>query len=96
MAADRIWPHGLLPYKRTPAFTEATVPAGLLKAHSTKAGVWARIHVEQGRLRFRDLETGAESMLPVGIHPLIFPQALHEVEPAGPVRFHVEFCRSAD
>lgn len=95
MTSDRSWPEGLVAYKRTPDFTEATVPAGLLKAHSTKAGVWAQIHVQQGQLRFRDLETGMESLLAVGTHRLIFPQALHEVEPAGKMQFYVEFYRAA-
>lgn len=95
MSSDRRWPEGLVAYKRTPDFTEASVPAGLLKAHSTKAGVWAELHVEQGRLRFRDLETGAEHLLAAGAHRLIFPEALHEVAPVGAVRFHVEFYRAA-
>ena len=45
-------PPGLAAYKRTPLFNEATVPAGLLKDHSTKEGTWGRIHVEAGRLRY--------------------------------------------
>ena len=32
-------------YRRTPEFTEATVPPALLKAHTTKDGTWALIHV---------------------------------------------------
>ena len=39
-------------YKRTPNFTENSVPAGLLADHSTKEGVWGLIHVTQGRLRY--------------------------------------------
>lgn len=84
-----------MPYKQTPGFTETSVPAALLKAHSTKAGVWARIHVEEGQLRFRDLETGAATTLTVGVFRLIYPQALHQVELIGSVRFSVEFCRPA-
>src|SRR3546814_12863867 len=40
------------PYKRTPSFTEATIPAGLLGDHSTKAGTWGLIRVEEGLLRY--------------------------------------------
>ena len=36
------------PYKRTPSFTEANIPAGLLGDHSTKAGTWGLIRVEEG------------------------------------------------
>ena len=49
MTTERIWPDGLLAYKRTPEFTEASVPAGLLRRHSTKPGVRACLHVEAGR-----------------------------------------------
>lgn len=31
-------PPGLEPYRRTDTFSEQTVPAGLLRAHSTKVG----------------------------------------------------------
>ncbi|KUL92740.1 hypothetical protein DK26_27405 [Bosea sp. WAO] len=90
---DRIWPDDLVAYKRTPPFTEATVPAGLLRAHETKPGVWARLHVTEGALRFRDLVTGVERLLSPGIHPLVFPASPHEVAPDGMVRFFVEFLR---
>jgi tellurite resistance-related uncharacterized protein len=85
------WPKGLAAYKRTAEFTETSVPAALLRHHSTKAGVWARVHVLEGRLRFRDAESGSEQILEEGSYPLIFPQRLHEVEPLGKVRFFVEF-----
>lgn len=85
------WPDGLVAYRRSPDFTETTIPGGLLRAHATKPGVWAKLHVLAGSLRFRDLESGEERLLPMGVHPLIFPAALHEVEPCGPVRFFVEF-----
>lgn len=88
---ERHWPEGLAAYKRTPEFTEVTVPAGLLRSHSTKAGVWAKIHVLSGRLRFTDLVQGGWQDLEVGIHSLVYPQAEHEVAPLGEVRFFVEF-----
>jgi tellurite resistance-related uncharacterized protein len=46
-------PPGLVAYKRTPEFDENTLPAGLKKAHSTKAGVWGVIHILEGRLIYR-------------------------------------------
>ena len=86
------WPRDAAPYRRTPEFTDATVPKGLTRAHSTKAGTWARLHVLEGRLIFRDLVGGSEMVLEPGIHPLIHPERLHEVATCGPVRFFVEFC----
>jgi tellurite resistance-related uncharacterized protein len=84
----------LASYRKTPIFDESSIPAGLLHRHSTKAGVWARIHVLEGTLLFRLLE-------PVPIeYPLtperpgeVEPEAPHEVAVCGPVRFYVEFLR---
>ena len=92
-----VLPSGLQAYKRTPLFTEATVPAGLLKDHSTKDGTWGLIHVEAGCLRYfvtdparpqsqRDLTRED----PPGV---VEPTILHRVEPVGPVQFWVEFYR---
>lgn len=85
------WPPGLVAYRRTPEFTAATIPAGLTRGHSTKAGVWAALNVLEGELIFRDLERHTERRLGQGIHGLIFPTRLHEVEPLDGVRFFVEF-----
>lgn len=90
-------PNGLEAYKRTPTFTEATVPAGLLAEHSTKDGTWGLIRVEQGRLRFvvTDARRSApERILTPELEPgVVEPTIVHRVELLGPVRFHVEFLR---
>lgn len=40
------------PFKRTPSFTKATIPAGLLRDHSTKEGTWGLVRVEEDLLRY--------------------------------------------
>ena len=81
-------------YKRTPDFTEETVPKGLLKSHTTKAGTWGKIVVEEGKLLFRILEPEIEE---VELSPekfgVVEPQVPHEVKPLGKVKFHVEFMK---
>lgn len=83
------------PYRRTQVFTESTVPAGLLKAHTTKAGAWALIHVLEGELIYRIVDPrrpASEVVLtPQAAPGVVEPTILHEVEPATPVRFYVEF-----
>ena len=90
-------PRDLTPYRRTPTFTQTTIPAGLLKAHSTKPGVWGLIHVLQGRLAYRVTDprrAGSERVLTASDAPgLVEPGVLHEVEPLGGVSFYVEFHR---
>jgi tellurite resistance-related uncharacterized protein len=91
-------PAGLESYKRTPTFTEASVPAGLLNDHSTKDGTWGLIHVEEGRLRYVVTDPrrpSAERILTPDSAPgVVEPTILHHVEPIGAVRFHVEFLRA--
>ena len=93
-------PDGLQPSRRTPTFTEATVPAALLHDHSTREGTWGLIQVEAGRLRYfvtdprrpplvRELTSDGEP-------GVVEPTILHKVEPLGPVRFHIQFLRARD
>lgn len=85
-------PPGLEAYSRSPEFDAATLPAALRRGHSTKAGVWALIHVLEGRLIYRIYEPPSESMLQPGRPGVIQPQQLHEVEPVEtPLRMYVEF-----
>jgi len=79
-------------YKRTPTFTEHTIPAGLLRDHRTKDGVYGRICVEAGQLRYTDAD--GEQILNAGAVVVARPQHVHSVAAVGMVRFHVEFCRA--
>ncbi len=87
-------PEGVAPYRRTPVFTEATIPAGLRRSHSTASGIWGLIHVLEGRLLYRVLGSGTERVLEPGGPPgVVEPTVPHEVAPLGTVRFYVEFHR---
>jgi len=89
-------PTGLRAYKRTPIFTEATIPEGLRRRHSTKSGVWGVIRVIEGRLRYRILAPPAERILDPDHPGVAEPTQPHEVEPLGAVRFFIEFHARAD
>lgn len=84
-------PPEVAPYRRTPDFTEQTLPAGLRRDHSTKPGVWALIHVLEGRLRYCAPAWNHDVVLEPGEVGIIAPQVAHFVEPAGAVRMFVEF-----
>jgi tellurite resistance-related uncharacterized protein len=98
VSVDARLPPGVTPYKRTPVFTADTVPAGLLRDHSTKEGCWALIHVFEGRLLYvvEDSRRAHSATLLVPDEPpgLIEPTIVHRVEPKNAVRFQVEFFRS--
>lgn len=91
-------PDRALPYHRTAIFTQTTIPAGLLRAHRTKAGAWGLIRVLEGALAYRVTDARRPSLerilTPRTLPAVVEPTILHEVEPRGPVRFFVEFYRA--
>lgn len=91
-------PAGYESYARTATFTEDTIPQALLRAHTTKPGAWALIHVLEGRLIYRVVDARTQPLgqvlrpdAPPGV---IEPTMLHFVRPLGPVAFYVEFFRA--
>lgn len=84
-------PAGLVAYQRTPVFDQDSLPGGLRREHRTKPGVWALIHVLEGRLRYRILDPAREAILTPGVPGVVRPEQLHEVEPLGAMRMFVEF-----
>lgn len=90
-----VLPKGLKAYKRTSVFDQDTLPAGLRRSHRTKPGVWALIHVIEGRLRYRVLEPLSEFELAPGKPGVVQPEQPHEVEPIGAMKMYVEFYSAA-
>ncbi len=87
------FPTSLQPYKQTPIFTQDTVPAGLLRNHTTKTGTWGVINVVSGQLSYV-IESQAKTLfLKPGVKGIIPPGLPHHVTPDGPVTFFVEFWR---
>ena len=92
--------HGHLPSelvldRTTDVLTEVTVPAGLLRAHRVARGVWGRLVVVEGRLRFvwESADAGDPIELVKGDSVVIPPETPHRVEPGTGCRFVVEFHR---
>jgi tellurite resistance-related uncharacterized protein len=81
---------------RTADFSEASVPAGLLRRHTTRRGVWVLIHVQRGRLEYRvDAPFHTREILEPGSPGVVLPEVEHCVAPSGAVAFFVEFWRPA-
>lgn len=89
-------PADFVVYKQTPEFTEATIPPGLTRDHTTRAGVWGRIVVLSGTLRYRVESLAVDQLLGPGTPGIVVPEVPHSVAPGGPVRFFVEFLRAAE
>lgn len=86
-------PNNVLPYSKSPTFTETTVPASLQKDHKTKSGVWGVINVLEGKLGYTVTSKGVDEVLKQGKTGIIEPDILHQVQVLGPVSFYVEFYR---
>ena len=84
------FPEGLSEYKRTPEFTQDTIPKGLLKNHTTKLGTWGKIHVLEGKLLYSP-EGHDGIRVGVGETANIPPETLHSVVADGKVYFYVAF-----
>ena len=85
-------PNSLKSVRKTPEFDESSVPKGLLKSHQTKAGIWGKIVIVEGKLQYKINEPDEETViLDNEKYGVIEPTILHEVKPLGPVRFYVEF-----
>lgn len=86
-------PDGAAPYRTTDEFDETTLPAGLRREHTTRAGVWGRAEVLAGRLRFVMPVLAVDRVIAAGDHAIIPPELPHRVEPLGAVRMRVVFLR---
>lgn len=88
-------PDGLVVVRVAGPFDEATVPAGLRRAHRMAAGTWGRLVVTEGTVGFT-LETGppTERRLVAGDDQPIPPAVDHHLIVHGPVRLRVEFLSS--
>lgn len=80
-------------YKTTDVFDEVTLPAGLRREHTTRAGVWGRIEVLAGSVRLVTPALGRDEVIVAAAHGLVAPEIVHRVEPLGPMRLQVVFLR---
>jgi len=86
-------PAGLALKRTTDEFTALSVPAGLLRAHRLARGVWGRLVLIEGELRFvwEDPDAGRPLVLSESDSLVIPPDTPHRVEPGAECRFVVEF-----
>lgn len=90
-------PPEFVAYKQTADFTESTLPAALARNHTTKRGVWAKVVVLEGALRYHVDALATRIDLRAGGEPgIVVPEVPHRVEPLGSVRFRVDFYRAPD
>lgn len=99
MIADRgpALPALAVPYRTIGPFEADTIPAGLLRRHDLKPGVWAVLTVVFGTIRFCwDDEAGGERELVAGEAILVPPRVPHHLERRGPVTLDIAFHAPPD
>ncbi len=84
-------PAHVKPYKRTPVFTQDTLPNGLKKDHQTKPGTWGVIHVLEGTLAYTIGADEVHILTPDTPKGIVAPEQPHHVRALGDVTFFVEF-----
>ena len=89
-------PPGFVAYSRSPDFTPATLPARLQAAHFTKSGVWALLHVLEGKVLYQlEPPHSGEQLVSAGECVVIESGVLHRASFVEPGRLYVEFYRAA-
>lgn len=87
-------PAGLTHYRSTDTFDEVTLPAGLRRAHTLRAGTWGVVVVLEGRLLYEFEDgSGLSFVLNPDFCGVVPPEIPHRVAPRGPVRLRVDFYR---
>jgi tellurite resistance-related uncharacterized protein len=90
-------PEGLEHVRTTEVFDNATVPAGLLRAHRVAEGVWGRLVVHTGTVTFVfDDDPDHAITARAGDRVAIPPTRRHHLEVDEPATFAVEFHRIPD
>ncbi|MDZ3830482.1 MAG: DUF1971 domain-containing protein [Sphingopyxis sp.] len=80
-------------YRTIGPFSADSIPAGLLRRHDIKPGVWGLLSVTAGSVRFcwDDAEGGMRQLV-VGDVMLVPPQVPHHLERTGAVTISIAFC----
>ena len=95
MTPSEPMPAGLVHVRKTPEFSDTTVPAGLLASHRLAPDVWGRLRISAGALRFVFEADPADAReLSAGYHVDIPPDVAHHMEPRPGARFVAEFHRA--
>ncbi len=87
-------PEEVISYRQTPGFTERSLSAGLKQDHPTKAGVWAKIVVTEGMLRYRIDLLDVDMKLCTDRFGIVLPEVHHQVVFLATAPFFLAFCRS--
>lgn len=74
-------------------YTDKTTPGMMKNEHSTRPGVWGKIVVEKGEVRFELPSESKEHLLTPENYGVIEPSVVHKIDPGPGAKFYLEFYR---
>ncbi|MCE7902265.1 MAG: DUF1971 domain-containing protein [Gammaproteobacteria bacterium PRO9] len=86
-------PDTVVRYQSTKVWDEESVSEAFLAPHCTKRGVWAKIIVLEGTIRYFNDDTKQITELHPERPGIVPPRERHFIRPVGKVRFFIEFYR---
>ncbi|HEX3567344.1 MAG TPA: DUF3565 domain-containing protein [Acidimicrobiales bacterium] len=87
-------PEGYRLGRTTTEWDEGSMPIALRRSHRLARGVWGRIVMSEGRMRFvSETDPVFDLIITPDAPQPIPPELAHRVEPLGPVRFAIQFFR---
>lgn len=85
-------PEGVQAYNKK-EYTDKTTPGMMKNEHSTRLGVWGKIVVKTGAVRFELPSEGEEHLLTPENYGVIEPLIVHKIDPQPGTKFYLEFYR---
>ncbi|MDH5546427.1 MAG: DUF1971 domain-containing protein [Gammaproteobacteria bacterium] len=80
-------------FRKTDVFDRNSIPAGLLKDHNLKSGVWGVINILKGKLVLEFLDDGKIEVLSADRPGVVPPSRMHQIRALEDVNFYVEFWK---
>ena len=86
-------PEAARAYNTTRHYTDRTVPGMMKHHHTVRAGVWAKIIVERGEVKYYIDGDDQEYTLTKGNPGVVEPMVKHRIDPQPSSKFYLEFYR---
>lgn len=74
-------------------YTDKTTPGMMKNNHSVRMGVWGKIVVEKGAVKYEIPSQGEEHLLTPDNPGVIEPLMVHRIDPQPGARFYLELYR---
>ena len=90
-------PENMVVVRSGPVWDESDMPSGLQRSHRIASGIWGRLNVQEGQVRFRaQTSPGIDITLRAPTSHYIPPELAHDIEPIGSARFSIEWLKQID